>query len=123
MESKKKKLLKAVQNLREALTQYRTNKTDLNFLTLVKTFENAVEYSWREFKRLVEDQGLEAPAPKMAVKEAAKLHLLTDPETWIACIDARNDSVHDYFGIAEAEYMHLSEKLAELIQKSKLFLE
>lgn len=121
MEFKKKKLLKAAQNLGEALTQYRADKTDLNFLTLVKTFENAVEYSWREFKRLVEDQGLEAPAPKIAVREAARLHLLTEPEIWIACIDARNDSAHDYFGISETDYVHLAEKLVGLIQKSKIF--
>ncbi len=120
MESKKKKLLKAIQNLKESLAQYRADKTELNFLTLSKAFENAVEYSWREFKLLVEDQGLEAPAPKVAVKEAARLHLLTEPEIWLACIDARNDSVHDYFGISEGEYRDLAERLIELIQKSRI---
>lgn len=120
MESKKKKLPKAVKNLEDALRQYRGEKSDLNFLTVSKAFETVVESAWREFKRLVEDQGLEAQAPKIAVKEAARLKLLTDPETWLLCIDARNDSVHDYFGISESEFVELAERLAGLVKKSRI---
>lgn len=120
MESKKNRLLKSIGNLEAALQQYRREKTDLNFLTVSKAFETLIEYSWRELKRLVEDQGLESPAPKIAVKEAAKLHFISDPETWLQCIDARNNSVHDYFGITEKEYCALAEELLELIRKSKL---
>lgn len=121
MESKKKKLLKSLKNLQDALTQYQAKKSELNFLTVSKAFETVVEYSWREFKRLVEDQGLEAPAPKIAIKQAAKLNYLNEPEFWLACIDARNDSVHDYFGIPEEEYVSLAKKLAELFEKSAIF--
>ena len=120
MESKKKKLPKAVKNLEEALRQYRGGKSDLNFLTVSKAFETVVEYSWREFKRLVEDQGLEAQAPKIAVKEAARLKFLTEPEIWLLCIDARNDSVHDYFGISETEFTELAERLVGLVKKSRI---
>ncbi len=120
MESKKTKLPKAIKNLEDALKIYQREKTDLNFLTVSKAFETVVEYAWRELKRKVEDQGLEAPAPKMAIKEAAKLHFISHPETWLECIDARNNSVHDYFGISESEYYELAEELLKLIQKSKL---
>ncbi len=120
MESKKKKLLSAVENLEAALRQYADKKTALNFLTVSKAFETAVEYCWREFKRLVEDQGLEAQAPKIAIKEAARLKFLKEPETWLLCIDARNDSVHDYFGITEAEYVDLASALLNLIRQSSL---
>ncbi len=120
MESKKKKLLNSLNNLQAALRQYQENKSELNFLTVSKAFENAVEYAWREFKRRVEDQGLEAPAPKIAIKQAAKLKFLEKPELWLACIDARNDSVHDYFGIPEEEYIALAKKLVGLVENSAI---
>lgn len=120
MAPKENKLHKSVQNLEGALSQYRAHSTDLNFLTLAKAFETAVEYAWREMKRMVEDQGLEAPAPKMAVKEAARLRLITKPEVWLECIDARNNSVHDYFGISKKEYVELAQELVALIKSSKI---
>ncbi len=120
MESKKKKLLKAKKNLDEALEQYSNKKSELNFLTVVKTFENAMEYSWRELKRAVEDQGLEAVSPKMAVKQAAKLDYITEPENWLTYIEARNNSVHDYFGISESEFVDLASHLTSLLEKMKV---
>ncbi|GEM_PF-1078286 len=120
MESKKNKLPKAVKHLEAAIKLYKTNKSELYFLTLAKTFETVVEYVWRELKRLVEDQGLEAPAPKMAIKEAARLKFISEPEIWLDCIDARNNSVHDYFGISEPEYCELAEDILRLIKKSTL---
>lgn len=86
----------------------------LPFLALSKAFEVAVEYAWRELKRRVEDDGLEAPSPKAAVKQAAKLGFIKDTEKWLMCIDARNDSVHDYFGIPESDYIELAREFLEL---------
>ena len=64
---------------------------------------------------------MEALAPKVAVKEAAKLHLITKPEMWLKCIDARNNSVHDYFGISSVEYADLARGLLDLIKEAKAF--
>jgi len=121
MESKNEKWLNAVTHLKEALTQYTKGSTDLNFLALVKAFEITIEYAWRDMKRLVEDQGLEAQSPKMAVKTAAKLGLITAPETWLECINARNNSVHDYFGITNKEFTDLAKELIALIDQSEIF--
>jgi len=101
MESKKKKQHKAIHSLKQALAQYSKNQSDLNFLTVVKAFEILVEYGWRELKQMVEKEGLEAPSPKMAIKEAARLGFISDPEVWLNSLEARNSSVHDYFGISE----------------------
>ncbi len=121
MESKgKNKLPKAAKNLEEAIRNYQNNPTELGFLTLSKAFEILVEYAWRLLKEKVEDQGLDAPAPKMAVKEAARLKLITEPETWLDCIDARNDSVHDYFGISKEEYFRLSQKFLSLVRQIRI---
>lgn len=120
MESKgKAKLPKAVKNLEEALKIYDLKPTELNFLALSKAFEILVEYAWRLLKEKVEDEGLDAPSPKMAVKTAARLHLITDPEKWMNCIDARNDSVHDYFGISRNEYVRFAQEFLPLVQKIK----
>lgn len=120
MESKKEKQLKTFQNLHDALKLYHSKKTDLHFLTIAKAFENAIEYSWRSMKQQIEDEGLDAPSPKMAIKQAARLNLISDPEKWLDCLEARNNSVHDYFGISEDEYCALAKELLELIKKAKL---
>lgn len=112
-----KKLHEAINNLDQAIKQYKGDKTSLNFLTVAKAFEVVIEYSWRELKRTVEDEGLEAVSPKMAIKQAAKMGLVEDPETWIECINARNDSVHDYFGIPNDRYLELATSLLKLTAK------
>lgn len=118
--AKKERLEKASRHLEEALQQYRRDPSDLHFLTVSKAFEVLVEYAWRELKAVVEDEGLDAPSPKMAVKQAARLNLITEPETWLDCIDARNNSVHDYFGIPAKEYVALAEQCLNLIRKTSL---
>lgn len=117
---KRKKLPDAVKNLEAALEQHRSRPSELNFLTVSKAFEIALEYAWRQLKLIVEDQGLDVPSPKMAIKEGARLGLITDPEIWLRCIDARNSSVHDYFGISEKEYIELAVQLLKVIKQSKI---
>lgn len=109
-----KRLHKAAEHLRAALAQYDAAKTALNFLTVTKAFEVLLEYHWRDLKTQVEAQGLEAPSPKLAITQGAKLALITDPETWLDCLEARNNSVHDYFGISEAEFIALARQFLVL---------
>ena len=101
MESKRTaKLRESLAHLEEGLRAYeRRRKGDaLPRLALTKAFEVAVEYGWRELKRKAEDEGLDVPSPKAAVRQAARLGLIAEPEKWMELIDARNSSVHDYFG-------------------------
>ena len=122
MGSKKvSKLETSLTHLDEAVKAYRTadKKGGLPFLTLTKAFEIAIEYSWRELKMRVENDGLDAPSPKAAVKQAAKLGVISSPVDWLACIDARNNSVHDYFGISEEDYADLAEKFLQLVKEMK----
>lgn len=111
----------ALTQLEKAIEGYKKAGGDnrLQFLALSKGFEVAVEYAWRELKARVEDDGLDAPSPKTAIKQAAKLGLINDAESWLACIDARNDSVHDYFGIPEADYVALAERFLKLGREIK----
>lgn len=107
------KIIKATKNLEFALALYNRREPgdDIPFLTLCKTVEMLVEYLWKEFKERVEAEGLFAVSPKEAVRQAAIIGYITDPDKWIAIILARNDSVHDYFGIPEKDYVQLAEEL------------
>jgi len=117
---KNKKLRESTEQLEEVLNKYDATpeKVRSDFLAAVKAFEIAVEYGWRDLKFRVEDEGLEAPSPKAAVREAARLGFIGNAELWIECINARNSSVHDYFGIGEDAYIQLAREF--LVELKKL---
>lgn len=115
MASKKKstKLADAVKKLEEAIKFYENENNiseNLRHLALSKAFEVAVEYAWKEFKKRTEDEGLEVISPKDAIRKAAQIGLISDPELWIEFITARNDGVHDYFAMPEDDYLELAKK-------------
>ena len=117
MESKRSRPLKnALTNLDNALKVYSQRAKDdpLPFLTVVKAFEVAVVYGWRELKANVQEEGLDAPSPKAAIREAARLKIINDPEFWLKAIEARNASVHDYFGIGEEEFIQIAKNFLKL---------
>lgn len=98
-----------------------SNKKDkrISFLSLSKAFEIAVEYAWKELKIQVMDEGMDPQSPKAAIRDAAKIGLIDDPESWMVFINARNSGVHDYFSISEAEYYKI---VCEFISKAlKIF--
>lgn len=78
------------------------------FLAVAKGFEVAVEYAWKELKRRIEDEGLDAASPKEAIRHAARLNIVANAEKWLEYVNARNSSVHDYFGMTEAEYVKIA---------------
>jgi len=88
----------------------------LSFLALSKAFEVALEYGWKHIKAKVEDLGLEALSPKDAVREAARLKVIRNPEMWIKAINTRNLTVHDYFSMSEAEFLDLAKDFAKQLK-------
>ena len=120
MESKRTtKLHESLAHLKEGLRAYeRRRKGDaLPRLALTKAFEVAVDYGWRELKRRAEDEGLDVPSPKAAVRQAARLGLITEPDKWMELIDARNSSVHDYFGFGDDDIARLAKLCLGLLAK------
>ena len=110
-------LKSAIDHLKKALSLYRSSEEEdpLPFLTVSKAFEVAVEYGWRLLKSMVEDEGLDVPSPKAAVRAAAKLDIISDPQSWFDAIEGRNASVHDYFGISKSEFIKQAEKFTSLV--------
>lgn len=87
----------------------------VRFMAVAKAFETAVEYAWKYLKRQVENEGLEAPTPKEAIRQAAKIKLIKNASAWIEFVNVRNSSTHDYFGISETYYLkNVSSFLKEL---------
>ena len=122
MESKKlSQTLRSIEDLSRALTEYSPTKSgeprSLSFLAVTKAFEVSLEYIWKYFKYIVEDKGLEAASPKDAIRAAAETKLTDSPELYIKAINARNQSMHDYFTMSEEDFVKLIENFLRLAQK------
>ncbi len=89
------------------------------FDAAVKRFEVAFEYAWKLMKAAAEFQGSEAFGPRPAIQEAIRYGWIDDPEFWAAALDARNASVHDYFGIGNDAYLKI---ISEFLEKSEKLL-
>lgn len=59
----------------------------------IQRFEFCVELAWKAIKKKM---GIASVSPKTVIREAAQEKLITDPETWLLYIDARNLSSHTY---------------------------
>lgn len=110
--------------LQESLDLIKKTKEDSEFLSAledsaVKRFEVAFEYAWKLMKLAVEYQGSEALGPRPAIQEALRYGFITDPEFWVEALDARNGSVHNYFGISVDEYLRIIKLFIKLSEKFK----
>lgn len=100
------KFAQAVKELRVALrSRERALSEYVVYAGIAKCFEVCLEYAWKQIKRELDEQGLEAYSPKDVVKTAGRAGLLDDVEFWIRCINIRNIAVHDYLGVTKEEYL------------------
>lgn len=110
---KEKKVDRAVLDLIASMKFYKKAGGDepAAFLAVAKAFEVATEYAWKELKRRLEEKGVaDTYAPKDVIRKAAQVGILDNAENWLNYIDARNDSVHDYYSMTELEYVELAGK-------------
>ena len=84
---------------------------------VIKRFEIAFEYCWKLLKLAAEYQGVEANGPRPAIQEAVRFGWIEDPEFWAEALDARNGSVHDYFGVSRSQYVKLVRKFSKEIDR------
>lgn len=90
----------------QALAALRRSPIDrLSFASASKCFEVAFEYTWKWFKRQADDAGFEVYGPRDSIKAAAQLGLIQDIQRWERFLHARNLSVRDYLGIADADFL------------------
>ncbi|MEK6705476.1 MAG: nucleotidyltransferase substrate binding protein [Bdellovibrionota bacterium] len=87
-------LKRALARLKEALA---LKKTDIIRDSVIQRFEFTVELSWKVLQKFLQFSGLPDPlTPKNAIRDAARINLISDPQAWIEFIDARNLSSHTY---------------------------
>ncbi len=100
------KLADAVDKLGRALTFEKKAKSDPFYSAgLAKSFEICFEYAWKYFRKLAAQHGLDAFSPRDAIKTAGRLGLIGDVEAWLAYLEDRNLSVHDYLGVQDQDYL------------------
>ncbi len=100
------RLHESLAQLQSALKFYEKHAKEhaMGFLAVVKAFEVATEYAWKELKQRVEAEGvLDVLSPKDAIRQAARLGMITSAEDWLQFINIRNSSVHDYFSMSEKQ--------------------
>lgn len=117
---KEKKVERSIDDLERMIRFYEKEGTDepAAFFATVKAFEVAVEYGWKELKRRLEEKGVDDVfAPKDIIRKAAQAGLIDDAERWLDFVDARNESVHDYYGMTQAEYIKLARQFLKDAKK------
>lgn len=119
-QKKEKKLDRAILDLEMALEFHKRADDDKPsaFLAVAKAFEVTIEYAWKELKLQLEEKGVtDIYAPKDVIRKAAQIDLLDNAERWLDYIDARNDSVHDYYGMTQSEYVEIARKFIKDAKK------
>ncbi len=94
--------LQRFSNFKKALSQMRgfIQKTELNELELqglIQCFEYTHELAWKTLKDFLEHRGsTEMFGSKDVTREAFKLDLIIDGDSWMAMIQDRNQTSHTY---------------------------
>lgn len=73
-----------------------TSQNEAEKMGVVKAFEICYELSRKIMKRILEFRGVEAETARDVFREAARLKLLTDAESWFSYIKKRNITFHAY---------------------------
>ncbi|OGK11612.1 hypothetical protein A2954_06700 [Candidatus Roizmanbacteria bacterium RIFCSPLOWO2_01_FULL_37_12] len=86
-----KDLKRVSERLKEAVKK---SPTVFNQDATIQRFEFCFELSWKLMKATCEIEGLEVVSPKGAIRQAAVIGLIDNPEIWFKFLDARNITVH-----------------------------
>lgn len=90
----------AITKLDEAITRLKegvsTAKDSLGKDGVIQRFEFTFELLWKCLKIFLADQGIECRTPKESLKNAFKIGLIQDEETFLNMLDDRNKSSHTY---------------------------
>lgn len=101
---------KALRQLRSAVElSERRELSPLEKQGVIQAFEFTHELAWNMLKDYLQDQGNQnIKGSKDATREAFKVELIADGESWMAMIQSRNASSHTY-------NEHTAEELVEAI--------
>ena len=117
---RKQDLTNATKRLKEALEQ---EETDIVIDGVLHRYEFIFELAWKTLKDYLEYLGIpmNTGSPREVIKESFAHNLISDGETWIKMMLARNSLSHLYdeetsrqiYVAIKNEYIHELEKLVE----------
>lgn len=117
---RKQDLTNATKRLKEALEQ---EETDIVIDGVLHRYEFTFELAWKTLKDYLEYLGIpmNTGSPREVIKESFAHNLISDGETWIKMMLARNSLSHLYdeetsrqiYIAIKNEYIHELEKLVE----------
>ena len=96
---------KALVRLQEALAAI-TKEPDnhLYEMATIQAFEFTIELGWKLLKDYLTFQGVkEVSLPRDVVRQAFQAQLVTDGQTWIDMLEARNKTSHTYDDVQAAK--------------------
>jgi len=100
--------------------------SEINRDATIKRFEFCFELCWKLMQAILQENGIEAYGPRGSIREAAKLGLIDNPQTWLEFLKARNLTSHTYEEkVAEKVYNKVKRfnKVAEaFIKNAEKFL-
>lgn len=117
MTLKNNELQKSIRELDQALKSKRMD--DIQFDAICKRFEVCFEYTWKHFKQVSNDAGVEIYTPKDAIKEAVKMKLISNLDLWLDFLHERNLSVHNYYSGDPDETLKKIKAFAKAVKSIK----
>lgn len=95
--SKKENFSKALARLKEGLEDFEKNPCDIIRDGVIQRFEFTAELAWKACKEYLEQAGHKVEgSPKPILRKAYEIGLISQEETWIDLISARNHTSHLY---------------------------
>lgn len=94
MEIKFDKIDKALGQLSSAVQT--DPKSELERDGVIQRFEYTIELLWKVAKKVLEENGVVAIAPKDVIRELANIDWIDNPEDFIEYLKMRNESSHSY---------------------------
>lgn len=88
---------KALLQFKEAVTMSNDGLNDLEKEGLIQRFEYCYDLAWKVMKDYAQFQGIQdITGTRDAVREAFKMGLIDDGQTWINMLESRNLTSHTY---------------------------
>lgn len=116
----------ALTKLKEAVAEYHvTAKPELIGMAVIKAFEFTYELAWKTAKDYIDYQSLQPVTyQREVIKEAFAHGMIQDGEAWIAMLEDRNITVHQYSeSLAHAAIENIITKYVPLLEQLHTYLQ
>ena len=112
-------LTRAVQQLQDGLAVYNANPTDLHRDGVIQRFEYTIDLAWKILGRVLKQHydvlEQDIRSKKDIFREAAKIGLIGDVQSWILFYEARNQTSNDYSGQKAEEVFMQAQAFATVV--------